>query len=124
KSFESRASSSERATMQLRTSPGGSMLNSLRRRPLDPPSSLTVTTPHNSRMVGWPEVAAAGDMTYRFSPFSSVERPVPPPIATTRSSGPALPVSDELVRNWGSIPPQLELQRSEVGLQRGKVILT
>src|SRR5271165_4568772 len=42
-------------------------------------------------------------MTYRFRPFRSVERPVPPPIATTRSSGPGLPVLDELVSIWGSI---------------------
>src|SRR5580693_4697876 len=53
-SWESRASSSLRATMQLRISPGGSMLSSLRRRPLEPPSSLTVTTAQRSRMTGVP----------------------------------------------------------------------
>ena len=51
-SLESRASSSLSATMQLRMSPGGSMLSSLRRRPLDPPSSLTVTTAERSRITG------------------------------------------------------------------------
>src|ERR1051326_5072955 len=52
KSFDSKASSSLRATMQLRMYPGGSMLSSLSRRPLDPPSSLTVTTAERSRMKG------------------------------------------------------------------------
>src|SRR5215472_15733928 len=73
--------------MQLRMSPGGSMLSSLRRRPLDPPSSLTVTTAQRSRTTGVPacaETASPGESTYRFKPFRSVERPVPPPIATTR----------------------------------------
>src|SRR5207249_1669383 len=49
---ESSASSSESATMQLRISPGGSMLSSLRKRPLEPPSSLTVTTAHSSAISG------------------------------------------------------------------------
>ena len=87
KSCESRASSSLRATMQLRMSPGGSMLSSLRRRPLDPPSSLTVTTAHRSRIMGVPgcaNVISAGESTKRFNPLSNVERPVPPPMATTR----------------------------------------
>src|SRR5580704_12827315 len=87
KSFESRASSSLRATMQLRMSPGGSMLSSLRRRPLEPPSSLTVTTAERSRMTGESKAAlgiSVGDRTKRFKPFSRVERPVPPPRATTR----------------------------------------
>src|SRR5580704_11715857 len=72
--------------MQLRISPGGNMLSSLRRRPLEPPSSLTVTTAHRSRIIG--ESAgrsiSVGESTKRFSPLSSVERPVPPPMATTR----------------------------------------
>src|ERR1700731_1581408 len=73
--------------MQLRISPGGSMLSSLRRRPLEPPSSLTVTTAHRSRMKGEALGAAAisaGVRAKRLSPLSRVERPVPPPIATTR----------------------------------------
>src|SRR5208283_4746528 len=51
------------------------------------PSSLTVTTAESSRMMGAPAWAArisAGERTKRFSPLSSVERPVPPPMATTR----------------------------------------
>src|SRR4051812_5598141 len=85
--------------MQLRTSPGGSMLNSLRRRPLEPPSSLTVTTPASSPIVTEPEAVCrtlletpdgeklpAGAATYFLRPLRSVERPVPPPIATTRNS--------------------------------------
>src|SRR5271165_6852263 len=73
--------------MQLRMSPGGSILSSLRRRPLDPPSSLTVTTAQSSRMMGKSACAArisAGERTKRFNPLRSVESPVPPPIATTR----------------------------------------
>src|SRR5215469_422258 len=89
KSFDSRASSSLRATMQFRMSPGGSMLNSFRSRPEEPPSSLTVTTAERSQITG-PAAAvdriSAGVATKRFRPFSSVERPVPPPIATTRKS--------------------------------------
>src|SRR5579864_2097369 len=73
--------------MQLRMSPGGSMLNSLRRRPLEPPSSLTVTTAQRSRMTGASgevDNSVSGVPTNFFSPLSRVERPVPPPIATTR----------------------------------------
>src|SRR6202050_2033884 len=87
KSRESRASSSLRATIQLRISPGGSMLSSLRRRPLEPPSSLTVTTAQRSRMTGesgWATAISAGERAKTLSPLSSVERPVPPPMATTR----------------------------------------
>ena len=65
------------------------MLNSFRRRPLEPPSSLTVTTAESSRMTGAPRREAeisAGVVTKRFNPFNSVESPVPPPIATTRKS--------------------------------------
>src|ERR1700756_1059971 len=89
KSLESRASSSLRATMQFRMSPGGNMLSSLRSRPLEPPSSLTVTTADRSRMTGAPRRGveiSAGVATKRFRPFSSVESPVPPPMATTRKS--------------------------------------
>src|SRR5215472_4640639 len=87
KSFDSKASSSLRATMQLRMSPGGNILNSFRSRPLDPPSSLTVTTAHRSRIEGEPALAgvdSAGEGTNFLSPLSRVDRPVPPPIATTR----------------------------------------
>src|SRR4029077_4660910 len=75
--------------MQFRMSPGGNMLSSFRRRPLEPPSSLTVTTAERSGMTGAPRRGAeisAGAMTKRFRPFSSVESPVPPPMATTRKS--------------------------------------
>src|ERR1700674_412333 len=81
--------------MQLRTSPGGSMLNSLRNRPLEPPSSVTVTTAESSatraESKGAPSASPAcgpGLTTYFLSPLRSVERPVPPPIATTRNSRP------------------------------------
>src|ERR1700738_5677612 len=73
--------------MQFRMSPGGSMFSSLRRRPLDPPSSLTVTTAQRSPMKGDPVRAvriSSDERTNLLSPLSSVERPVPPPIATTR----------------------------------------
>src|SRR5205814_10685786 len=72
---------------QLRMSPGGSMFNSLRKRPLEPPSSLTVTTAERSRMMGKStssQAISVGERAYRFRPFSRVERPVPPPMATTR----------------------------------------
>src|SRR5271163_3081332 len=74
--------------MQLRRSPGGSMLKPRRSRPLEPPSSVTVTTAARSDMRhgagahsmegGW------GDATYSRKPRSRVERPVPPPMATAR----------------------------------------
>src|SRR5689334_3819698 len=68
-------------------SPGGSMFNSFRSRPLEPPSSLTVTTPDSSDICVWErEVIDRGPEppTNFFNPLSRVERPVPPPIATTR----------------------------------------
>src|SRR5689334_12032297 len=81
--------------MQLRTSPGGSMLNSLRRRPLEPPSSVTVTTAQSSEMRAKSDPAesceSAALTAYFLRPLSSVERPVPPPIATTRNSRPLRP---------------------------------
>src|SRR5579863_8344778 len=73
--------------MQARMSPGGSMLNSLRNRPLEPPSSLTVTTAQRSEISGFGglrEVRSTEGPTYCFRPFKSVDKPVPPPIATTR----------------------------------------
>src|SRR5438445_7187662 len=79
-----RFSSSETATRQLRTSPGGSMPSSRRKRPLEPPSSLTVTSAVRSEMKtpsGW---ASPARTVYCLRPLSKVERPVPPPMATTR----------------------------------------
>src|SRR5712692_4001556 len=81
---ESRASSSDSATMQFRMSPGGSTSNSRLSRPELPPSSVTVTTAAMSRHEG----SLAADVwsgTYCFKPCSSTESPVPPPIATTCS---------------------------------------
>src|SRR5882757_216389 len=91
--------------MQFRMSPGGSILKSSRNRPDEPPSSVTVTTAESSRMLhgnegqgtgvgAWTPGAfpiriprrRSGVTTYRFSPRSRVDNPVPPPIATTRSS--------------------------------------
>src|SRR5688572_26490999 len=66
--------------MQLRMSPGGSIPNSLRRTPELPPSSVTVTIAPRSAMVQAPSAS-----TYFLRPRSSVERPVPPPIATMLS---------------------------------------
>src|SRR6476660_6377072 len=70
-----RSSSSARATMQLRMSPGGRPPNSCRSRPEEPPSSVTVTTPVNR--------PSRGEPTYAFKPRRIAERPVPPPIAAT-----------------------------------------
>src|SRR5579864_8319284 len=84
KSLERKFSSSESATRQLRTSPGGSMPNSRRRRPLDPPSSLTVTSAVRSEMKGPSGAISPVRTVYCLRPLSRVERPVPPPMATTR----------------------------------------
>lgn len=75
--------------MQLRMSPGGGTPSSLRSRPLEPPSSVTVTMPVRRETTGaiggGAEVPAAEiEITWRLSPRSRVERPVPPPMATTR----------------------------------------
>ena len=71
--------------MQLRRSPGGSMLKSLRSRPEEPPSSVTATTAARSEMRPASRSSSLGTVTWRRSPRSSVDRPVPPPRATTRS---------------------------------------
>src|SRR5436305_7797086 len=63
--------------MQLRISPGGSMPNSFRSAPELPPSSVTVTIAPRRAIDHGPSAS-----TYAFSPRSSVERPVPPPMAT------------------------------------------
>ena len=70
--------------MQLRRSPGGSMLKSWRSRPDDPPSSVTVTTAARSEIWQGTCVGQSGKATWRRSPRSNVESPVPPPMATTR----------------------------------------
>ena len=82
----SRSSSLDRATMQLRMSPGGRTRYSRRRRPELPPSSVTVTTAVKS------EIGCFGRRFPRsamcsFRPRSTAERPVPPPSATTRTDG-------------------------------------
>src|SRR5205809_1244153 len=64
-------SDSASATRQSRMSPGGRMPSSRRSRPELPPSSNTVTT-------------AVRLLVNSFSPRSSVERPVPPPMTTMR----------------------------------------
>src|SRR5271163_3317598 len=80
--------------MQLRRSPGGRMLKSFRSRPLDPPSSVTVTTAARSLIRHGSQSGTAsasagllpgGDATKWRKPRRMVERPVPPPIATTRN---------------------------------------
>src|SRR6266545_7730839 len=72
--------SSESAIMQLRMSPGGRICSSSRKRPELPPSSETVTiadsdSSHNSPL-------SCLD-TYCLSPANRVDRPVPPPMATS-----------------------------------------
>src|SRR5258706_4423692 len=71
--------------MQLRMSPGGRMRFSRRRRPELPPSSVTVTMAARSAM-GRSALACSSvrRITCSFRPRRSVERPVPPPRATTR----------------------------------------
>src|SRR3989449_11662165 len=64
-------SDSASATRQSRMSPGGRMPSSRRSRPELPPSSNTVTT-------------AVRLLVNSFSPRSSVESPVPPPMTTMR----------------------------------------
>src|SRR5579871_1225992 len=112
-SLDSKASSSLRATMQLRMSPGGNMLNSFRSRPLEPPSSLAVTTAHRSRMEGelpFAVVDSAGEGANFLSPLRRVDRPVPPPIATTRR----LPACAVLscVEYWAALVSILTCPRS------------
>src|SRR5258707_14811870 len=71
--------------MQLRMSPGGRMRFSRRRRPELPPSSVTVTMAARSA-IGRSALACSSvrRITCSFRPRRSVERPVPPPRATTR----------------------------------------
>ena len=64
-------SASARAAMQLRMSPTGGIPSSSRRTPDEPPSSATVTI-------------AVRLLVCSLRPRRSVDRPVPPPIATTR----------------------------------------
>src|SRR5580704_10173224 len=70
--------------MQLRMSPGGSTRYSRRRRPELPPSSVTVTTAARS-LIGWRSDSCLRRATKCFNPRSSIESPVPPPMATTRT---------------------------------------
>jgi len=79
------------------------MLNPLRRRPDEPPSSVTVTTAARSEMragskAGWPAVA-----TWRRNPRSSVESPVPPPMATTRIGRTRFKISRTPVGTCGDV---------------------
>src|ERR1700723_3578445 len=94
-SWASRSSSWLRAIMQLRRSPGGSMLKPMRNRPEEPPSSVTVTTAARSEInPGW-AVGVAG-VTCSRRPRSNVESPVPPPMATTRNESGGAGVSATL----------------------------
>src|SRR6266702_5711799 len=87
--------------MQLRRSPGGSMLKSLRRRPEEPPSSVTVTTAARSEIRPGTVERPPGVVTWRQRPRRRVERPVPPPIATTRRGRKRSVVSDDAENNNG-----------------------
>jgi hypothetical protein len=70
--------------MQFRISPGGRMSKSRRSRPELPPSSVTVTTAVIS-MEGLVAVVFSGmALACLFNPERSVDKPVPPPMATTR----------------------------------------
>src|SRR5688572_29273846 len=95
--------------MQLRMSPGGSIPNSLRRTPELPPSSVTVTIAPRA-----PTDHAPSQSTYVFSPRRSVERPVPPPMATMFNPGAGIAASDYVIR--GGWEPRAE--------SRGHVSLT
>src|SRR6185436_1247526 len=75
---ERSVASSDSAIMQLRMSPGGRICNSSRKRPELPPSSETVTIADNEDSHSWSSFTP----TNCFNPASSVDRPVPPPIAT------------------------------------------
>src|SRR6185436_3944823 len=88
KSRVSRASSSARAAMQLRMSPGGRTPSSRRRRPDEPPSSVTVTTP---------VICRRPEPTWCFRPRSRTERPVPPPIATRDRKSTRLNSSHQII---------------------------
>src|SRR5438105_2615609 len=77
---ESSVESSDRATMQLRMSPGGSICNSSRSRPELPPSSETVTMAESASSQRPPRPWSP---TSSFRPESAVDRPVPPPMATS-----------------------------------------
>src|ERR1700690_478747 len=70
--------------MQLRMSPGGNTRYSRRSLPELPPSSVTVTTAARSEM-GSGTRSFLRRATYSFNPRSTVESPVPPPNATTRT---------------------------------------
>src|SRR5271168_304481 len=67
-------------------SPGGRMRYSRRNRPELPPSSVTVTMAVRSAMGCCGRRLPRSAMCC-FSPRSTVERPVPPPSATTRTDG-------------------------------------
>src|SRR5213082_3529203 len=69
--------------MEMSASPRGGLLGCWSSRTQKPPSTLTVTTAHSCEMRGESE---REETVYFFRPLSSVERPVPPPIATTRNS--------------------------------------
>src|ERR1700681_2114239 len=98
--------------MQLRMSPGGSTRYSRRRRPELPPSSVTVTIAARS-LIGWRSDSCRRRATYCFSPRSSIESPVPPPIATTRTPpGPAVrsrvPFFIGIASLWSELAAQLD----------------
>ena len=69
--------------MQLRMSPGGRMRFSRRRRPELPPSSVTVTIAVRLAMGCSVLISSRRRETRFLRPRSRVERPVPPPRATT-----------------------------------------
>src|SRR4029079_10164632 len=73
-------SASARAAMQLRMSPTGGIPSSSRSAPDEPPSSATVTI-------------AVRLLVCSFRPRSSVDRPVPPPMATILGSRRRAPVA-------------------------------
>ncbi len=101
KSWVMSASSSARAAMQLRKSPGGNTPSSRRRRPDEPPSSATVTI-----AVRW------GVCLFR--PRSKAESPVPPPMATTFGASLScspLPVARTMVHPNEDYSPSLPLRQ-------------
>src|ERR1051325_8451874 len=111
--FRSSCSSSASATMQLRMSPGGSIPNSLRSTPELPPSSVTVTIAPGSLLAHAPSAS-----TYDFSPRNSVDRPVPPPMATMFS-----PWGIDSILSLPNEPLDVEAQRPEERVGGGQAAL-
>ena len=85
--------------MQLRMSPGARMSKVRRSLPELPPSSLTVTTAARSTRGPSPP-GSAQPAAKRLSPWSTVDRPVPPPSATMRRGSWSVSILGWNDRSW------------------------